>query len=219
MKIAIIERLEKDEEKKPFSTKYYLDSFYREIFDKLDILLIPVISEIHLDEICDMCDGLILTGSANDVHPKYYNEEQIKEITYDKFDEYPLVKKAVKMFNLNNKPILGICAGIQELNVIFGGTLNQMIPNHQLRKEQEMHKIKIEKNSFLFNVYNKEYIEVNSYHSQSINKLAPNFTITAKSEDGTIEAIENGNIIGVQWHPEALYDVQFFDKFIKTFVK
>ena len=71
----------------------------------------------------------------------------------------------------------------------------------------------------MFNVYNKEYIEVNSYHSQAINKLAPNFTITAKSEDGTIEAIENGNIIGVQWHPEALYDVQFFDKFIKTFVK
>ena len=220
MRVAIIERLDKEEEDKPFEVTYYLDNYYKEIFDKLDILLIPVISENRLEEVCSLCEGLILTGSSNDVHPKYYNEEPIKEKTYDRFDEYPFVKKAVEIFNKANKPILGICAGIQELNVIFGGTLNQLIPNHSLKKYNiDRHKIEIKKDSFLYKVYHTENMEVNTYHSQSVKEVAPNFTVTAISSDGVIEAIENGNIVGVQWHPEALKDIKFFDKFFKTFVK
>ena len=83
-KIAIIERLENNGKKKPFNIVYYLDSSYRKIFDKLDVILIPVISERNIEEISNICDGLILTGSANDVHPKYYNEEPIKDKKYDK---------------------------------------------------------------------------------------------------------------------------------------
>ena len=218
MRIAITERLVKEEEEKPFEITYYLNNYYKEIFDKLDILLIPIVSENKLEEVCSLCDGLILTGSANHIHPKYYNEDPIKEITYDKFDEYLFVKKAVEVFNQNNKPILGICAGIQELNVIFGGTLNQLIPNHQTIKNPKKHEIKIKKDSFLYKVYNKENIEVNSFHSQSVKDVAPNFTVTAMSNDGVIEGIENGNIIGVQWHPEEMYDFKLFDDFFKTFV-
>lgn len=217
MRIAIIGRLEKIEGNGPFSIRYYLSNFYKEIFDKLDVLLIPVVSEKKLEEVCSLCDGLILTGSGNHVNPKYYNQKPIKEVDYDKFDEYPLVKKAVEIFNQNNKPILGICAGIQELNVIFGGTLNQSIPKHQTINIPKKHKIQIKSNSFLYSVYNKECIEVNSFHSQSIKDVAPNFTVTAVSQDGVIEGIENGNIIGVQWHPEKMYDIEFFDKFLKTF--
>lgn len=134
---------------------YYLDSSYKKIFDKLNILLIPVISEKNVDEICNICDGLILTGSANDVHPKYYNEEPIKDKKYDKFDEYPLVKKYVEEFNRQNKPILGICAGVQELNVIFGVTLIQKIPNHNL-KDQSKHMLNIEKNLFCIKYIKKK---------------------------------------------------------------
>lgn len=217
-KLAIIERLENYEENKPFNKRYCIDSSFKEIFDELNILLIPVISEKNLDEICNICDGLILTGSPNHIRPKYYNEEPIKEIKYDRFDEYSLVKTAVQLFSNNNKPILGICAGIQELNVIFGGTLNQLIPNHNLG-DQSKHKIKLNKDSYLYEVYNAENIEVNSYHLQSIKDLAPNFNITAVSEDGTIEGIEKGNIIGVQWHPEVLQDVELFKKFINTFLE
>lgn len=70
-KIAIIERLEKNGKDEPFNIVYYLDSSYRKIFDKLNIILIPVISEKNIEEISNICDGLILTGSANDVHPIY----------------------------------------------------------------------------------------------------------------------------------------------------
>ena len=218
MRIAIIERLDKEEGEEPFEVTYYLNNYYKEIFDKLDILLIPVISENRLEEVCELCDGLILTGSSNDIFPKYYNEEPIK--AYDTFDEYPFVKKAVEIFNKANKPILGICAGIQELNVIFGGTLNQSIPNHSFKKYNiDRHEIKITKDSFLYKVYNTENMEVNTYHSQSIKDVAPNFKVTAISNDGVIEAIENGNILGVQWHPEAMYDIKLFEEFFKYFVK
>lgn len=216
-KVAIIERIEKYEDGRLFESRYILDSSFKKISDELDILLIPVVSDKNLDQICNMCDGLILTGSRNDVHPKYYNEQPIKEKKYDLFDEYSLVKSIVELFASNNKPIFGICAGIQELNVIFGGSLNQLIQNHNL-KDKSKHSVKLDINSFLYKVYNTDYIEVNSYHSQSIKDLAPNFNVTAVSNDGTIEGIEKGNIIGVQWHPEVLHDVKLFKKFIEEFL-
>ena len=217
MKIAIIERIENHDKEEPFNKKYYLDSHFKEIFDKLNILLIPIISEIKLEEICNMCDGLIVTGSFNDVYPKYYGEKPIENKKYS-FDEYPLVKKVVELFHTSKKPILGICAGIQEINVIFGGTLKQDIHNHKLI-DQSKHQIKINSDSFLYSVYGEEIIEVNSYHKQCIKDLAPNFKITAISNDGIIEGIENNNIIAVQWHPEALYDMKLFEGFINKFLQ
>lgn len=96
-----------------------------------------------------------------------------------------------------NKPILGICAGIQEINVIFGGTLHQQIPNHYLR-DNSKHEIHIMNDSFLYEVYKSNFMEVNSYHKQAIKNLAPNFKITAISADGIIEGIERDNIVAVQ---------------------
>lgn len=215
MKIAIIERFENYENEKPFNRRYYLSGYFKDISEQLDILLIPIVSEKNIEEISEICDGLILTGSPNNIHPKYYNQEPIKDMNYN-YDEYVVVKNAVECFKKLNKPILGICAGLQELNVIFGGTLNQLIPNHKL-EETEYHKIKLDETSFLYKVYGKTELKVNSYHRQSIKDIAPNFKITAISEDGVIEGIEDGNIIGVQWHPEILYDIKFFEEYFKTF--
>lgn len=217
MKIAIIERIEYCEQDKPFSKRYCLDNSFKDIFDELGILLIPVVSEKNLAEICNMCDGLIVTGSVNDVHPKYYGEEPINDKEY-KFDEYGLVKSLVQLFANSRKPILGICAGIQEINVIFGGTLHQQIPNHNLR-DQSKHEVEIAPNSFLYQIYKNNTIEVNSYHKQAVKDLAPNFKITAMSKDGIIEGIEKDNIVAVQWHPEALYDIQFFKVFIEKMIR
>ena len=166
MKIAIIGRMKNKEENKPFNKEYVLNNSFREIFDELGILLIPVISNKNLDEICAMCDGLVLTGG---------------------------------------------------INVIFGGTLYQKIDNHFL-ENGNTHKAKLNKESFLYKVYNKELIDINSYHRQAIKNIAPNFKITAISEDGIIEAIEKDNIIAVQWHPEILKDTKFFKVFIEEFL-
>lgn len=213
IKIAIIERIESKEDNKPFDKNYYLNSYFQEILEKLNILWIPIVSEKFSEEICEMCDGLLVTGSCNDVHPKYYQEEVLEGKKYQ-YDEFPMVKKAIQLFEKNKKPILGICAGIQEINVVFGGTLNQSIQNHQL-KDGSKHQIEIEKNSILYPIYRKKFMKVNSFHSQSIKKVAPGFKVTAISSDGVIEAIEKENILGVQWHPEVVNDRKLFDKFIE----
>lgn len=213
MKIAIVGRLEEHGEDIPFRKRYYIANLFIDIFNELDILLIPVVSEKNLNEIYDICDGLIVTGSANDVHPKYYNKVPLKDKKF-LFDEFPLVNNIVKLFAKGNKPILGICAGIQEINVIFGGTLHQRIPNHDL-PDQNKHVIKISDNSMLYDIYNKNIMEVNSYHCQAIKDLAPGFKITAISNDGIIEGIEKDNILAIQWHPEALHDIDIFKNFFK----
>ena len=217
MKIAIIERIEDSKKDGSFNQRYIIDESYKEIFDQLNALVIPVISENNLEEIANICDALILPGSAVGVDPKYYNDVPFPGKRY-KYDEYKLDKKIIDLFVRRNKPILGICGGLQTLNVYFGGDLNQNIHNHKLT-DGSMHKIKIEPNSFLSEVYNQEEIQVNSYHRQAIRKLAPNFDIIAVSEDGIIEAIEDRNIIGVQWHPEVLRDMKFFRKFVDKFLE
>ena len=98
---------------------------------------------------------------------------------------------------------------MQELNVIFGGTLFQSIPNHNL-KDQSNHMLNLEKDSFLHKIYKKDKIKVNSYHKQAIKDVAPGFRIVAICDDGTIEGIEKDNIIGVQWHPESVLDMELF---------
>ena len=217
MRIAIIERIENYEKEKPFNKRYYLDYWFKEIFEDLGILLIPVVSEKNLEQIVDICDGLIVTGSANDVHPKYYGEKPMEGKKYS-YDEYILVRDLVKLFAKVDKPILGICAGIQEINVIFGGTLYQQIPNHYFR-DGSKHVVEIKEESFLSKVYNKKEIEINSFHNQAIKELAEGFKISAVSKDGIIEGIEKGNIIAVQWHPEVMEDIKLFKDFINTFFK
>lgn len=214
MILAIIERKENVREEKPFNSRYFLTEHYKKIFDDMNIILFPIISEKNIDKICDICDGLIVTGTANNINPKYYNEEPIKGEEYN-IDEYIIDREAINIFAKNQKPILGICGGVQSINVVFGGTLYQSVNNHNIK--DLTHKIKIMNNTFLNKVYQKAEIQVNSYHHQAIKDVAKDFKISAISEDGIIEAIEKDNIIGVQWHPEKMMDMKFFKKFIEEY--
>ncbi len=214
MILAIIERKENVKEEQPFNNRYYLGESYKEIFDEMDILLFPIISEKNLDKVCDICDGLIVTGTANNINPKYYNEKPIEGEKYC-IDEYIIDREAIRIFANRKKPILGICGGMQSINVAFGGSMYQSIENHNIK--ELTHKIKISDGSFLNKVYLKTEISVNSYHHQAVKDIAKDFKVSAISEDGIVEAIEKDNIIGVQWHPEKVKDMQFFRKFIKEY--
>lgn len=216
MKLAILLRTEDNESHKPFNRRYYLVEYFKEIFDKLDILLFPVVSDKNLKEVCELCDGLIVTGNRANIPPRYYGEEPIPGSDYST-DEFRTDREAIKLFYDAKKPILGICGGMQSINVCFGGSLNQAIDNHKLI--DKTHNINLKEGSFLYGLYNEYNKEVNSFHTQSVKNVARGFEIAATADDGTIEAIERGNIIAVQWHPEAMGDVQLFRGFVDAFLR
>lgn len=172
------------------------------------------------------CDGLLIPG-GDDVNPKRYNQVNLHSHPIDTSIEQ-LDLDSIDIMQQMNKPIFGICRGLQILNVAFGGTLIQDINlqkkdsldhsfSYIYKKPLNAHKIIISKDSILSN-YFEETIEVNSYHHQAIDKLAPNFKISAKSEDGLIEAIENERILAVQWHPERMCSIQAFQNLFNGFV-
>ena len=195
------------------SEQYFLDLEFKEIFEKLNILLFPVCALTNIEEVLNICDGLVVTGSAIDINPKHYGEEATFEIhkKSEEIDNFDF--EIIKIFDNANKPILGICRGIQAINVCFGGSLYQDIPNHKLDKAKK-HNVKIENNSFLYDCYNQNTLSVNSLHHQALKDIATKFRITALSEDGIVEGIESDNIVAVQWHPEFMNDIKFFECFI-----
>lgn len=191
-------------------------------------VLLPIINNKEdIKEYLNNIDGLIFSG-GEDILPAIYEENPINELraisTERDFFEIELFKLAYDM----DKPILGICRGIQLINVASGGTLYQDIyvqrentlghSPTKIERNSLYHFIDIEKGSKLFDIFNEDKIMVNSFHHQSVKNVSHEFRITARSYDGIIEAIEAKNkkfVIGVQWHPEAL--VMNYQEFIKLF--
>lgn len=181
--------------------------------------MLPMISEEDLIEAqIDGVDALILTG-GQDVDPQYYDEEPHRKlgqtfIPRDLFD-FKLIECALN----KKKPILGVCRGMQALNVFCGGTLYQdlsMRDNTNLKHNQTSPlqygslTVRIEEESLLHSFFGTEELKVNSYHHQAVKDLASGFKITATAFDGVIEAIEMDGepVMGVQWHPEMMLDAQ-----------
>lgn len=198
-------------------------------------VILPIIDdEYDIKKLVNKFDGFILTG-GQDVNPKIYNEEKA---TYcenvNKYRDYMEQILIEEVLN-NDKPLLAICRGFQLLNVYLGGSLYQDIKvdknngNDSIHRQAKpynrpSHKVKVNTESLLFNITNKEELMVNSMHHQAIKKLSPKLTEAAISEDGIVESIYMDNkkfVLGVQWHPEHLYkeykeQLNIFNEFISN---
>lgn len=154
------------------------------------------------------CNALLLPGGA-DLDPALFGEENCGSKGIDR--ELDLVEISLaKSFFRQHKPILGICRGMQLLNVAFGGSLIQDLPTAATHRWEEAtgdktHPIAVPDDSFLSKLYGANFW-VNSAHHQGVGRLAEGFQISARAEDGVVEAIEwrQQEIYGVQWHPERL---------------
>ncbi|NDV66947.1 gamma-glutamyl-gamma-aminobutyrate hydrolase family protein [Bacteroides sp. 224] len=197
-------------------------------------LLIPVtVKEDVLTEIISRMDGLILIG-GEDICPSYYKEEAIPELgrVNGIRDVYDLL--LIRLASERKLPTLGICRGLQAVNVAFGGSLYQDIPsqypdttvNHNQKEPSSIttHLIKLQPGSIIATITEKEELITNTHHHQAIKDIAPGFKATAWSTDGIIEAIESTielPIWAVQFHPEgqAINDDPVMLSFFKFLIK
>ena len=166
--------------------------------------------EAAADEVLS-CDGLLLPGGA-DIAPRLYGQAAGEKCGKPNEKRDTAEPKMLEVFLKTGKPIFGICRGVQLLNVFMDGTLLQDIKEEQkynhsdfLSRAKSAHPISIDKGSKLYNILGAETTSVNSLHHQAIDKVGEGLRVTAKSEDGFIEALElEGHpfCVAVQWHPE-----------------
>ena len=197
-------------------------------------LVLPlVVSRSRQALLLQQLDGLLVTGSGSDLAPQFYGESQQYPFQQMSEERARLELGLSKLAFEHQVPTLGICGGMQSMNVALGGTLIQDIPAQLTTKiqhlqktsaERTVHRIDIEPRTLLRRVIKKPSIPVNSSHHQSVKTIPRNFRISAVAPDGVIEAIEATSHpfwLGVQWHPEFLYrkdplQKRLFSAFIKA---
>lgn len=209
-------------------------------FDLRDDEMIPdALHDLEIIRVDDPMDDSVLADAAGllvpgggDVDPAWYGQERhhrTKGVSHerDEFEE-TLLEAAID----RNMPTLCICHGMQILNVMLGGTLDQHLADTPERIEHDRdkpraepaHSIKIEAGSLLGHALGAEEAQVNSHHHQGIDELAGALQATAWSGDGVLEAVEARDhpwLVGVQWHPEVMVPVdacqrRLFEVFVET---
>ncbi|HWQ69365.1 MAG TPA: gamma-glutamyl-gamma-aminobutyrate hydrolase family protein [Patescibacteria group bacterium] len=172
----------------------------------------PTLTEAYLNAI----DGLLLTGGA-DIHPSFYGQtvlEHCGEIDEER-DRFEV--QLVHAARSRDLPLLGICRGLQVLNVALGGSLYQDLsyrketnPAHQSPREQRgepVHQVAIAEGSRLAGILGIRELRVTSTHHQIIRDLAPGLTVNAVAPDGVVEGVEGAGrfLLAVHWHPERMF--------------
>ncbi len=164
----------------------------------------PTADAIYIEELAQTADAVLLTG-GDDVAPELYGETRDERcgLVSDLRDDFEI--KTVRLAAGKGIPLLGICRGIQVMNVALGGSLHQHIEGHtqSLDKSEPSHFVTVTA-SPLLECYGGRS-RVNSFHHQSVKKVANGLRMCAVSDDGCTEAVfmpEHPFFIGVQWHPE-----------------
>ncbi|MCD8293669.1 MAG: gamma-glutamyl-gamma-aminobutyrate hydrolase family protein [Clostridia bacterium] len=201
----------------------------------MDAGAIPVILPMtdnaeDLKEIFSLCDGLLMTG-GQDVSPAMYRAKRSPQCGASCDTRDRMEKLLYEMAVEEEKPVLGICRGIQIINVLQGGTLYQDIPSeyhtgieHHMKPPytDTAHSVRILNPSPLYSLLGTESLGVNSYHHQAVKDLGQGLEVMAISEDGLVEAISRKGsrfVWGIQWHPEFNFHVDGSSrKIFKAFI-
>lgn len=196
----------------------------------LPVMLPMSDDHIILRQIAETFDGFLFIG-GHDISPHLYHQEAMIQCGQICSCRDDMEKELFHLVYQMNKPMLGICRGIQLFNVLLGGTLYQDLPSqrkslinhHQLPPyDKPQHNNTIIKGTPLYDLLAVEKLQVNSYHHQAIQELSPLLKEMAFSEDGLIEAIyqpDKKYLWAIQWHPEYMMHDQSSQLIIAEFIK
>jgi putative glutamine amidotransferase len=193
-------------------------------------VLVPALGpELDLRSLLEVCDGLLLTGSASNVEPHHYGGPASAPGTLHDPNRdattLPLIPQAVAA----GLPVLAICRGFQEMNVAYGGTLHQRlheIEGYRDHREDEAtplevqygpaHEVLLEPGGALRRIAGRDRLQVNSLHWQGVATLGDDLAVEARAPDGVIEAFRVADspsfALGVQWHPEWQFEENQFSR-------
>lgn len=174
--------------------------------------------EDDIEQLCNMCDGFLFTG-GHDVSTDLYLEDPVPGMVDSCRARDDMELKVLDIAVKQDKAVLGICRGIQFINAALGGTLYQDLPSqrpsaveHHMTApyDRPVHKVRIIKDTPLYELIGLDELGVNSYHHQAVKVLSSRLSAMAESEDGLTEAVYMPGkkyIWAIQWHPEFSYKV------------
>jgi putative glutamine amidotransferase len=183
----------------------------------IPLIVPPLSSASAAAAIMDSVSGLVLTG-GEDVDPARYGEKRNEKVRYVNAARDTTEVALIEAAKARGKPVLAICRGIQILNVALGGTLVQDIPSQchtsiahdeDSPRDTRSHEISVEPGSLIARAVGTEHLTVNSFHHQSVKRVADGMRVTARAPDGIIEGLESTGdwwVMAVQWHPEEMTD-------------
>jgi putative glutamine amidotransferase len=183
----------------------------------------PIIAPIGLDDdavadLIGVADGLLLTGGDFDVDPALFGEAPLPELGTLKPARTALELALLRAAVARGLPVLGVCGGMQLMNVVRGGSLWQDLPSQRpspvahsqvQTKDRPGHGVRIMDDTLLRRLCGEEALGVNSTHHQAIKAVGRGLVACAVADDGLVEAIVDPSLpffLGVQWHPESMFE-------------
>ena len=196
----------RDGEKKIMNQRYMDAIWYA---NGLPVVLSYTMDSAKLAEYASIFDGFLFSGGV-DLDPARYHEEKLFDSVEIDGERDAFEEALFAVIYPTGKPILGICRGLQAINVWLGGTLYQHIDGHRqlVSAEERTHEIAVYAGSMLHKICGKDSVQVNSFHHQAVRTLASSLTVDAMSADGFVEAAHKEGhrfLFAVQFHPEFYY--------------
>jgi len=194
------------------------------------IIIPSMLADSGWDVLYERLDGIVFSGGG-DIAPEHYHGENHPRVAGIDYLRDTIELNLFKAVVDDGKPFLGICRGIQTVNVGLGGTLYEHL-GEQFRGEIDhtypttmrttlVHEVKIEEGTQIADVVGEPILKVNSLHHQGLKDVAPELRITGYAPDGLVEAVELPDHpfgLAVQWHPEWMTDQPSTQKLFKAFV-
>jgi putative glutamine amidotransferase len=190
-------------------------------FSDAAVILVPAVPDgASIATLAPLLDGLLLTGSRSNVAPEQYGGAPLPAGQHSDPDRDAVALALAEAMIEVGKPVFGICRGLQEINVLFGGTLSTAACHGRHHRGswdgcyQEMfghcHDVELDADGLLARSIGRRRMSVNSVHEQGIARLGAGLSVEATADDGLIEAVRarpcGADVLGVQWHPE--WDVE-----------
>ena len=181
------------------------------------LILSPLMGASLAASALEGCDGLLLTG-GEDIHPSWYGADPSPLLSPPSRERDLFELALFAVARQRELPILGVCRGIQLINVALGGTLFQDLPSERPgpvdhgptgSRDARSHTVRLQPDSRAAQALGATSVTVNSFHHQAIKELAPGLVASGWTNDDLIEAAESGPgaswILAVQWHPEEMH--------------